>query len=30
VTAEAEPVTGQFDDVVLDAVAEVAVWTARW
>lgn len=29
VAAEAEPVTGQFDDVVLDAVAEVATWSPR-
>ena len=29
VTAEAEPVTGRFDDVVLDAVAEVAVLLPR-
>jgi hypothetical protein len=29
VTAEAEPVTGQFDDRVLDAVAEVATWIPR-
>lgn len=29
VTAEAEPVTGQFDDAVLDAIAEVAVWIPR-
>lgn len=29
VTAEAEPVTGQFDDRVLDAIAEVATWIPR-
>ncbi len=29
VTAEAEPVTGQFDDRVLDAIAEVAAWIPR-
>lgn len=29
VTAETEPVTGQFDDRVLDAIAEVAVWIPR-
>jgi hypothetical protein len=29
VTAEAEPVTGQFDDSVLDAIAEVATWIPR-
>lgn len=29
VTAEAEPVTGRFDDEVLDTIAEVAVYTPR-
>lgn len=29
VTAEAEPVAGQFDDSVLDAIAEVAAWYPR-
>ncbi len=29
VTAEAEPVTGRFDDEVLKAVAEVATWIPR-
>lgn len=29
VTAEAEPVTGRFDDEVLDAIAEVATWLPR-
>jgi hypothetical protein len=29
VTAEAEPATGQFDDRVLDAIAEVATWIPR-
>jgi hypothetical protein len=29
VTAEAEPVTGQFDDRVLDAIADVATWIPR-
>lgn len=29
VTAEAEPVTGRFDDSVLDAIAEVAIWIPR-
>jgi hypothetical protein len=29
VTAEAEPVTGRFDDRVLDVIAEVAVWIPR-
>ena len=29
IIAEAEPVTGQFDDAVLDAVAEVASWLPR-
>lgn len=29
VTAEAEPVTGRFDDQVLDAIAEVATWLPR-
>lgn len=29
VTAEAEPVTGRFDDEVLDAIAEVATWAPR-
>lgn len=29
ITAEAEPVTGQFDDRVLDAIAEVAIWIPR-
>lgn len=29
VTAEAEPVTGRFDDEVLDAIAEVATWSPR-
>ena len=29
VAAEAEPVTGQFDDEVLDAIAEVAIWYPR-
>lgn len=29
VTAEAEPVTGEFDDTVLDAIAEVAAWIPR-
>jgi hypothetical protein len=29
ITAEAEPVTGQFDDRVLDAIADVATWLPR-
>ncbi len=29
VAAEAEPATGQFDDEVLDAIAEVAIWSPR-
>jgi hypothetical protein len=28
-TAEAEAARGRFDDVVLDAVAEVATWIPR-
>lgn len=29
ISAEAEPITGRFDDEVLDAIAEVATWAPR-